>query len=417
MSINDDRTPLEAIINEDGSGVLRAAGKEHRVAGKDIAEASEKVIELAAAEARRLGHPVKVITRGAAGEYRLLVHGDGAVTEDQPLEVSDPKNSQENIVDASTAASEPAPAKKPQRESFLKQARAELPAQQGWRALLGRCGIKIAPSAAEVRERNNTFAVSQHWPGPRTIAIVNGKGGANKTPTTILLSAIFARYGGAGVLAWDSNHTRGTLGWRTEQGSHDATVLDLLPNADKLLGTSAQSADLAHFVHHQTKDRFDVLRSQPMLLSSEQRLSIESVDAVWAVASKYYRLVFIDTGNDESDETWRRIVDHADQLVVAATNRDDSAETGALLLEALTARGGKYEQLAKESVVIVSQADPKGGVNELNAMREGFQALAREVAVIPYDVAMVAGWLHLDALKPSTQSAWLAAAAAVARGL
>lgn len=36
------------------------------------------------------------------------------------------------------------------------------------------------------------------------------KGG--QTPTTVLLSAVFARYGGAGVVAWDANQTRGTLG-------------------------------------------------------------------------------------------------------------------------------------------------------------------------------------------------------------
>lgn len=53
--------------------------------------------------------------------------------------------------------------------------------------------------------------------------MANGKGGAGKTPTTVLLSAVFARYGGAGVVAWDANQTRGTLGWRTEQGPHAAT--------------------------------------------------------------------------------------------------------------------------------------------------------------------------------------------------
>src|SRR5690606_1793211 len=105
--------------------------------------------------------------------------------------------------------------------------------------------------------REDQAAVSQHWPGPRTIAVVNGKGGANKTPTTILTSAVFARYGGAGVLAWDNNQTRGTLGWRTEQGPHDATLHDLLPETERLLSTNAQSAELARYVHHQTRDRYD----------------------------------------------------------------------------------------------------------------------------------------------------------------
>jgi MinD-like ATPase involved in chromosome partitioning or flagellar assembly len=167
--------------------------------------------------------------------------------------------------------------------------------------------------------------------------VVNGKGGAGKTPTTVLLAAVFARHGGAGVLTWDNNQTRGTLGWRTEQG-REATLLDLLPQVDRLLSTGAQSADLAHFVHHQTRDRFDVLRSKPMALAHEQRVEPSDVDAIHAVAAKYYRLIFIDSGNDESDPMWLRMIDHTDQLVVATTTRDDHAEAGALLLEARRAR-------------------------------------------------------------------------------
>lgn len=40
-----------------------------------------------------------------------------------------------------------------------------------------RMGIRMAPSEDERAERADVQAVSQHWPGPRTIAIVNGKGG------------------------------------------------------------------------------------------------------------------------------------------------------------------------------------------------------------------------------------------------
>src|SRR5690606_29753340 len=221
------------------------------------------------------------------------------------------------------------------RQSFLTSEQAEEPATTGLRGLLTRMGLRVGPSEAERRQRTDEQAVSQHWPGPRTIAIVNGKGGASKTPSTILLSAVFARYGGAGVLAWDNNQTRGTLGWRTEQGPHEATLLELLPQTDRLLGTAAQSADLAHYVHHQTRDRFDVLRSKPMALAHEQRVEPADVDAIHAVAAKYYRLIFIDSGNDESDPMWLRMIDHADQIVVATTTRDDHAEAGALLLEAL----------------------------------------------------------------------------------
>ena len=303
------------------------------------------------------------------------------------------------------------------RRSFLDQQAAEEPARQGWRGRLTRLGLRVRPGSAERSERADVLAVSQHWPGPRTIAIVNGKGGAGKTPTTILLSAVLARYGGAGVLAVDLNQTRGTLGWRTEQGSHTATVLDLLPETDRLLGTGAQAADLARFVHHQTSDRYDVLRSQPLELAASQRLTTDDVDALHAVASKYYRLILIDSGNDESDAVWQRMIDHTTQVVVATTPRDDHAEAGALLLEALERRNPASAALAGQAVVIVSRADPSAKPADLRRIIDGYHGLARDVVAIPHDPAMVGGRLLYSALRPATQRAWLAAAAAVARGL
>lgn len=303
------------------------------------------------------------------------------------------------------------------RQSFLTQDVREEPATRGWRSLLRPLGIRLAPSAAERAERADVQAVSQHWPGPRTIAVVNAKGGAGKTPSTVLLAAVLARYGGAGVLAWDNNQTRGTLGWRTEQGPHEATLHDLLPQSDRLLGTGAQSADLAHFVHHQTQDRYDVLRSKPMQLADAQRISSDDVDALHRVASKYYRLIVIDSGNDESDPMWRRMIDHTDQLVVATTTRDDHAEAGALLLEALAERDERSARLAAGAVTIVTQADPRATRRDVNHITAGFTTLAREVVTVPHDPAIVDGLLRYGALRPATQRAWLAAAAAVARGL
>lgn len=303
------------------------------------------------------------------------------------------------------------------RRSFLADEQIAEPATIGWRGTVNRLGLRLGPNTVELAERVDAQAVSQHWPGPRTIAIVNGKGGAGKTPTTVLLSAVFARYGGAGVLAWDNNQTRGTLGWRTEQGPHDATLLDLLPQVERLLGTGAQSADLAHFVHHQSRDRFDVLRSKPMALAQEQRVEPEDVDAIWKVAAKYYRLIFIDSGNDESDPMWLRMIDHTDQLVLATTTRDDHAEAGALLLEALAARDHRSARLANQAVVVVTQADSKAPAVDVQRVAAGYESLARAAVTIPFDPAMVDGLLRHGSLRANTQRAWLAAAAAIAEGL
>lgn len=303
------------------------------------------------------------------------------------------------------------------RRSFLTDQAVEEPARQGWRGALTRLGLRVRPGSAERSERADILAVSQHWPGHRLITVANGKGGSGKTPATVMLAAVLARCGGAGVLAIDANQTRGTLGWRTQKGSHDATVIELLPEIPRLLGTTAQSADMAHFVHHQPEDRFDVLQSQPLALASAQRLTPSDLTALLDVAAKYYRVSVVDTGNDESAAEWRTLVDHAHRLVVPTTTRDDHAEAGALLLEALTQRDTKSAALADRAVVIVSQADPDAKPATIKRIINGYRELGVTVVAIPHDPAMVGGRLLYSALRPVTQRAWLAAAAAVARGL
>jgi len=437
---------IHAHAREDGTGEVIINGTSRPVQSTHPEAARAEIVALIAQTAAKVDRPVRVTATSPEGTWQLIVHPDGTVTADEAAESTPQRRSrrrQESTPEVVREESTPSPTlpapaaamdgpsswireapeqprtarRRDARPSFLTSEQAEEPATLGVRGLLTRLGLRVGPSQAERSQRADEQAVSQHWPGPRTIAVVNGKGGASKTPSTILLSAVFARYGGAGVLAWDNNQTRGTLGWRTEQGPHEATLLELLPQTERLLGTSAQSADLARFVHHQTRDRFDVLRSKPMALADEQRVEPGDVDAIHSVAAKYYRLIFIDSGNDESDPMWLRMIDHADQIIVATTTRDDHAEAGALLLEALADRDEKGAELAAGAVVIVSQADPKATTTQVERIAAGFEPLAREAVTIPYDAAMVDGLLRLGSLAAPTQRAWLHATAAVARGL
>ncbi len=301
------------------------------------------------------------------------------------------------------------------RHSFLDNTQPAEKADHGWRGFLARLGFTVAPNAQQLSRREDERAISRNWPGPRTIAIVNAKGGVGKTPTTVILSALFARYGGSGVLAWDNNETRGTLGWRTEQGTHEAHVLDLLPHTEELMAPTARASDLAAYVHHQMADKFDVLRSNPEMLASQQRLSAETFDNVHQVAAKYFRVILVDSGNDESAPNWLRMIDRADQIVVATTTRPDHAEAGILLLEALRHRDEHSQTLADNAVVIVSQADKEEATADKIAA--GFDGASRIAVTIPYDRAMRSGWLQFDQLHPTTRRAYLRAAAAVSDGL
>lgn len=308
-----------------------------------------------------------------------------------------------------------APVLRARPDSFLAKSAASGPKPTGWRAVAGRLGFKVQASQAQCQQWEDERTVSQHWPGPRTIAVLNGKGGAGKTPTSILLASNFARLGSGSVVAADGNVTRGTLGWRTEQGPHNATILDMVPQTEALMDPSARNGDVAAYTHHQTIDQFDVLRSNPLLLSTEQKLSPKELDGIQQVLTRYYRMIIWDTGNDEGDSLWLRIVSHADQIVIATTTRTDHAEAGRLLLQGLSGRDERSAALAANAVVVISQADREEP--PATSLVDGFAGIAREVVTIPYDRSMREQWLRSDKLAPATRAAWLHAAAAVARGL
>ena len=327
---------------------------------------------------------------------------------------------------AAAAPEEVAPTRRSLKDtSFLVSAPVLEPATQGWRGTLTRLGLRMDPSAEELTEREDIRTVSQHWPGPRTIAVVNRKGGANKTPTVVMLSAILARYSGAATVAWDNNESQGTLGWRTEKGSHDKSVLDLIDSSTELLSPSTNAAEIAKFVHHQTSDKFDVLRSDENE-EGDHEVTAGEVDLAHQVLTRYYRLVVMDSGNTARAANWRRMIDHTNQLVVPVTAIEDRAEAARLTLQTLESRGGHDAELARGAVVIVSESTDakrsmsgealKRAKDEARRIADGFAPFVRAVVRIPYDPALVNGPIRYEALKPATRRAWLAAAAAVAAG-
>ena len=386
--------------------------------GDDI---RQMVLQRATAQARVSGVPLELVTTGDHGDHYLLIDADGTIS---PAAASAPAHDA-TIADPSQQGEEvniEAPGHDPHRShrapeppahrSFIDVA-APVPSKVGWSALLARLGF--GPSTAEIARKENERAVAQRWAGCRTIAIANGKGGVGKTMTTAMLAAVFARHGGGNVLAWDNNDTRGTLGWRTEQGSYDTTIKDLLPAASDLLSAGAGVSDIARYVHHQSVDRYDVLRSNPELLAAHQRIAAADFDLLMQVAAHYYRVVVFDSGNDESAERWLRMVDSTHQLVVPTLATAESAESASLLLDALRERDDRSRYLAQNAVVVVTEAEPNA--RGASRIADGFEGLVRAVERIPFDPALKSGPLRFDDLRPHARDAWTRTGAAVARGL
>ena len=380
------------------------------------------VVRRATDEARRAGTPLELITAGDRGQHHIVIAADGGVsrpalrvldTTSQPDEMGSVSPDDEVADASSTEPTEDAST----RESFIAPGGRTAPSRQlRLRELLARLGFISSTSDAELRRAEAVRTVSQHWAGCRSIAVVNGKGGVGKTLTTAMLAAVYGRYGGGNVLAWDNNDTRGTLGWRTEAGMYDSTIRDLLPATDALLSPEASVSDISAFVHHQSADRYDVLRSNPELLAVDQKIAQPEFDRLMRVATRYYRLVIFDSGNDESADRWLRMVDRASQLVIPTLTAPESAESAALLLEALRERNERSADLAANAVVVVTQSE-RSRARDVQAIKERFTPLVRSVEIVPFDPSLKSGPLRHGSLRTQTGEAWIQVAAAAASEL
>ncbi|GAA1891983.1 hypothetical protein GCM10009715_41890 [Paeniglutamicibacter psychrophenolicus] len=456
---------ISAIINADNTGVLSVDGTEEQFTAEDSSRLRallmSRVFEIALDHRR----PVRVSTMDESGLTGLRVSPDRQVeaedtaeAQTQKIQATEPVETGHKAVqkDSSTKTNAPADAASkavseapvPMKEtpvkettveptvelveesqqlapvtrrtlrdaeSFLSPHGAARPATQGIRGWLSNLGINVPASEKELAERADIEQVSKHWAGTRTIMVANRKGGANKTPTVKNLAAIFALHGGGGVLAYDGNPEVGTLGWRTEKGDHHSTVLDVLENSERLLSASAVSGDMAGYVHHQSADRFDVLRSDDSLVGTHV-MTGKAVDTIHAVAAKYYRLLVMDSGNVDRGSDWARMIAHTNQLVVPTTTMEDRAEAALLTLKALHERDEHAARLAENAVVIISQWQP-GEKAVADRIAEGFRPFVREVLTVPFDPALKSGRIVHSALSPASRRAWLRATAAVAQGL
>jgi len=293
------------------------------------------------------------------------------------------------------------------------------PAEHGWRVGVRRVtfgAIRPGPGRAESRHRSESASVRRTLDGPRTVVVVNPKGGAHKTTATMLLASTFGLQRGGYTLAWDNNETRGTLGWRSTHGDHARTAVDLLNALPALQrrGT-VRIGDLDGYVRTQPSEQFDVLASD------ESAASAASVDAtafhaLHGVLSQFYRIVVVDTGNNMRASNWQAAVDAADQIVVVSTIREDTSQSAAWALDALRATG--HEDAVRRAVTVLSAPDRKVDKDLRKRLRSHFGALTRAVLEVPYDRSLVAGGpIDYEALAPATRDAWLHVTSVVADGL
>jgi putative peptide zinc metalloprotease protein len=294
-----------------------------------------------------------------------------------------------------------------------------VPAQRGWQSTVRHVtggAVSPPPGRQETRRRHAIATIQQSFDGPRTIAVVNPKGGAHKTTATLLIASTFGIHRGGYTLAWDNNETRGTLGWRAQFSGHDNTAVDLLRDLDRFDDTLlGRVGDLDRYVRSQGSAQFDILASDEDAAGAAT-IGADEFERLHRALCRFYRIIVVDTGNNMRAPNWEAAVGAADQLVIVSTVREDTAASAMWMADGLCDKG--HEDKVRNAVTVL--AAPAGPPDRRlhDRARAHFEQLTRAVVDVPHDPALVSGG-HLDVgtLQPTTRDAWLYATAAVADGL
>lgn len=284
-----------------------------------------------------------------------------------------------------------------------------MPAAGGGLGVRGPIEWRPAPAASNSTE-NDIAILRRDLGGPRVLAFANPKGGVHKTTATVLAAATIGSIRGRGVLAWDDNELRGTLGLRAGSARHARTIRHLL--ADLAQVENAPSYEMGEmldsYLRHASDGSYDVLAGEESPRFA-QRLDTYTVRRVLDLLRRTHEVICVDTGNNVESANWQTVLQATDQLVITTVPREDAAFTADWMIDLLHEVG--LGRLADNAVTLLSCPTP-GPSALLEDLRAHFRTRTRAVAVVPYDPALEPGSsIEYADLQPATKRAWLTAAA------
>ncbi|PZS15653.1 MAG: hypothetical protein DLM57_12245 [Pseudonocardiales bacterium] len=296
---------------------------------------------------------------------------------------------------------------------------AEAPASWGWRGRVrGLSGglVKLQAAPTELAARQAIIDIQRGFSRPMTVVVIQPKGGAGKTPTTICLSAAFGANRGGYVVGWDDNETRGTLAVRvTNPDEQQATVWDLLTDLAAFERFDARVGDLSYYVRPQADAHFDALVSDDNPSNMAQIGELE-FQRLHTVLQRFYRMIVVDTGNNVRSPNWQAAVNAADLVVLVSTYQRDVGYSGSWVLDHLAQTG--REELARNAVTVLTAADPTTDKAVREQLLGHFAARTRAVVEVPYDPQIAAGGpIRWTALAAPTRNAWVTAGAVIVNAL
>ena len=267
-----------------------------------------------------------------------------------------------------------------------------------------------AASAAPNPSERMLQVLRRELEGPQVLAFANPKGGVHKTTATVLAAATIGSVRGQGVVAWDDNELRGTLGLRAGSARHARTIRHLI--ADLARVEAVSDFELSHvlddYLRHASDSTYDVLAGEENPRFA-QRLDPYTVRRVLELLRRTHEVICIDTGNNVESPNWQTVLQTADQLIVTSVPREDAAFTADWMLDLLDEAG--MGELVANGVTLLSCPTPNP-TPLLDDLAAHFASRTRAVVVVPYDPALESGSnIEYHMLQPATRRAWLRAAA------
>lgn len=248
--------------------------------------------------------------------------------------------------------------------------------------------------------------------GSRVIAFANPKGGVHKTTATVLGAATVGSVRGRGVVAWDDNELRGTLGLRAGSARHARTIRHLVAELMEVESHTGMvlAERLDDFLRHASDGSYDVLAGEEDPRFA-RRLDPQTVRRVLELLRRTHDVICVDTGNNVESANWQTVMQTADQLVITSVPREDSAFSADWMLDLLEEAG--MTELVANAVTLMSLPTPRPSPMMEDIARH-FATRTRAVVVVPYDPALEAGAsIEYGVLQPATRQAWLEAAGVI----
>ncbi|RZT80065.1 MinD-like ATPase involved in chromosome partitioning or flagellar assembly [Micromonospora violae] len=270
--------------------------------------------------------------------------------------------------------------------------------------------IEWRPQTVDQEQERANGVLQRDLGTPRVLAFANPKGGVHKTTATVLAAATVGSVRGKGVLAWDDNELRGTLGLRAGSARHARTIRHLISDLAQIeiLEGATLLDRLDDYLRHASDGSYDVLAGEESPRFA-QRLDQFTVRRVLELLRRTHDVVCVDTGNNVESPNWRTVMQAADQLVVTTVPREDAAFSADWMLDLLHEEG--MGELADNAITLISCPTP-GRSTLQDDLERHFATRTRGVAVVPYDPALETGSsIEYHQLQPETRQAWLRAAA------